>query len=740
MMKKSFFSKRIRWGGYALILAQGILLITLFAFYLGKTYQTSWQQYLTNSATYDVYLNDVADQRATQVEDYLTGQSEQKNLLIIRKEKGKMVAGDETLNIGIVGRTKHKQVDFSFFDQKIITSQDLNQLLNSTDSSASLGLGDGSVHQLKKLFRPPFAGQTTIYQLNQLVKMSGTINGHYELVGVKNDQEYQKILNQLASLTGQTPQKLKNSQIGGLGNDNFLLLQLCIFFAVTFIVLIAFFIIFFVRSLQKFGTLVLLGWTKKGILFQNLAPFLIWCLFSSTVLAVGCAAGFGQMTYFTLFMGIFLLAIIANVLLTIIAYYLASLVILLLKNIELIRGRFPHKAVYAFSVTIYLLLSLGIVILGLGIDQPFQQIQDNQHLKQQWQTVSQMAVMGDLSIGDDTASAAGSSSRLDHDLWSMYREISHKKGVYLIHTDYTSQKWLKEMQNSGVYHNLPPKAYWQFTFSPNYAAKNGIKLKQADLATAEAGTQLFLLPDSLSHQQQKQVAAYLKESALEGVSEGDVPTKFVQKKKFKFMNYHFSQPIFTWTDSTKKPTYAKNPVVYIATPENMTYVTTGGLRAAGLDGYLKFANEKVARQLVTPQRISRNGLKDNHVRFLTVNRYVDGIQKTLALTIRWFGGIALIALLLLVLCLLVIATIFKTVNEERLAVKKFLGFSFLQLYRVPLVGILGVHLLELLVTIVLSSKMGILLVVISLFIQLGIFWVYMTRSEFKQIIKLFKRG
>src|SRR5699024_10289265 len=104
MMKKSFFSKRIRWGGYALILAQGILLITLFAFYLGKMYQTSWQQYLTNSATYDVYLNDVADQRATQVEDYLTGQSEQKNLLVIRKEKGKMVAGDETLNIGIVGR------------------------------------------------------------------------------------------------------------------------------------------------------------------------------------------------------------------------------------------------------------------------------------------------------------------------------------------------------------------------------------------------------------------------------------------------------------------------------------------------------------------------------------------------------------------------------------------------------------------------------------------------------------
>ncbi|GBG93822.1 hypothetical protein LFYK43_02810 [Ligilactobacillus salitolerans] len=414
--------------------------------------------------------------------------------------------------------------------------------------------------------------------------------------------------------------------------------------------------------------------------------------------------------------------------------------ILVLKNIELIKGSFPKKILYFFSITLYLLLSAGIVAISYTTDLPLKSIAENQQLKTQWDHVSKLAVLNDLATGTDNSSIAGKSSKLDQDLWSTYAAISQKKGVYLIHADYFSPGWLASMQQDGPYHDLPEQPFWKLTFSPNFAQKNGIQLAPKELAAAESGTRLFLIPDTLSARAQNKLTAFLKEDSVLGLSADDVPTVFTKKREFRFVRYHFDKKFFTWVDSAKQESFTRQPVIYIATPENMTYIETGGIRATGLDGYLKFSSLKKAHQTMTSQLLAQHHLQDNKPAFLSVQKYIDGLQKDLRQTIRLFGSLFMVTLVLLILCLLVIATIFQTANQEKLAVKKFLGFSFFQLYRTPLLGIIFIHLLQLAVILVLKSKIGVVLVLISLLLQLILFWFYTNRNNFNEITTLFKRG
>ena len=78
--------------------------------------------------------------------------------------------------------------------------------------------------------------------------------------------------------------------------------------------------------------------------------------------------------------------------------------------------------------------------------------------------------------------------------------------------------------------------------------------------------------------------------------------------------------------------------------------------------------------------------------FLTTNRffapvkaYIDGLQKDLAMTLVWFGGAFGVLLLILIGLLLVLASIYRLSNAQKLNVQKFLGYGFVHMYRGPVI-------------------------------------------------------
>ena len=116
----------------------------------------------------------------------------------------------------------------------------------------------------------------------------------------------------------------------------------------------------------------------------------------------------------------------------------------------------------------------------------------------------------------------------------------------------------------------------------------------------------------------------------------------------------------------------------------------------------------------------------------------DGLQKEIGTTILWFGLVFVILIAILIGLLLTLATIFRIANQEKINVKKFLGFDFWQLYRSPLILLSCVILLELGIVSALQSKFGLLLMAAVSLLQLLIFSKYMARSELKRLLLAFK--
>ena len=78
-------------------------------------------------------------------------------------------------------------------------------------------------------------------------------------------------------------------------------------------------------------------------------------------------------------------------------------------------------------------------------------------------------------------------------------------------------------------------------------------------------------------------------------------------------------------------------------------------------------------------------------------------------------------MLILVGLLVTLAAVFRIANQEKINVKKFMGFSFLQMYGRPMLLLSALIVLEIATMLQLGSKFGLLLVVIVSLVQIIIF-------------------
>ncbi|MCD5500947.1 hypothetical protein LOB58_04425 [Lactobacillus delbrueckii subsp. lactis] len=107
----------------------------------------------------------------------------------------------------------------------------------------------------------------------------------------------------------------------------------------------------------------------------------------------------------------------------------------------------------------------------------------------------------------------------------------------------------------------------------------------------------------------------------------------------------------------KEPYQIRNPVIYLVVPKNMTYVEIGGIFASGMNGYLKFADQKTRERYTNKALLARFNLSDNKPNFVSVSSYIDRLQKSLWQTVIMFGAaLAILVVLLLLLVLILVMT------------------------------------------------------------------------------------
>jgi hypothetical protein len=732
---------RSRHLGYAFIAMQGALLALLTMFFLNQAYLEAWRDYPASGQSTTLYLKNIPEGQQAEVERYLLTAADERGLFIVRRDSG--LASDGSFNgfkVGVYGNAAGGRAGLDFLGQTVLEPDNLGRLLASSNPKSTLGVDTGSADSLEALphFRP--FEQVVVKQLPQLISDSDTVDGTYHVVNLSTEVERSAFMEGLVLASGLSEAELLWETSGGIQDTDFKRDILFVFLGAQVFSNMVFFLVVAVRSLDRQGKLTLLGWSRSACAKKALGPFLYAALVVVPFAAIGgwLLAGWGGVSL-TLF-SFFVLSAATNVLLVGVEMALAFAIIMLVKPLDAIRGRIPKRPLYAFGIFAYLLVSAGAVFCGYYVDGPTEMLSENAKLSQRWHDVSDYRVLSGIAVGQDAESFTGQSGQLNQDIYDWYSSIAQDDGVFLVNTQYHDRELLDSWSASGVYDVLPTDPFWLFTLSPNYLAQLGMEIGQQELDEAKAGTRLYLLPSTLSAQESEQMMEWIKESSTRSLSPGDIQTEFTKNPQFAFVSYEPSQDFFTWATSSEGSMAERDPVIYVATPENMRYFETESLRAVGFDGYLKFVDASAMDRHTQASVLAQFNLSDNELTFLPVQDYIDGLQKGIILALLWFGGTLLVLVLVLIGLLLTLATIFRIANQEMLQVKKFLGFSFWQMYRGPLLLLMAVTLLELAAALLLRSRLDLLLVGAIALAQGLIFWKYMARNELKRLLLSLKEA
>ena len=738
-MKKAQMMGKIQYAGYLLIIMQGLILALLAVFFLNQQYMAVWRTYPNSETSMTVYLKNVPAENQQNTQDYLLSAADEQSLFIVRRVSLLDNSGNTSgYKFGVYGDVDAQSAELSFMGKKVLSTSDLRELLTSDNLNSTLGVETGSIYSIGNIPTFRFYERIVLQKLPALFNDSQTVNGTYKVLGLDNQAAQSAFLTGLSEASGLPEEDFLEADSGSATNNMVLRDVLLAFLAAQIFLNTVFFLVVVMKNMPKQGKLVLLGWSRSTFAKEILGRFISFSIIVAPilVLANGIIAGWGKLSV-ALF-ACYLLAALINVLTVVVELLISASVIMLTKPLDSIRGRIPKKTLYALGVFAYLMISAGLLFCGAYIDQPMASLSNNARLAQRWESVSEYQVLSDISVGEDSDSFSGASKNLDQDLYNWYSSIADTPGVYLIHTQYYDSEILTTWQSNQTYSSIPSEPLWLFTASPNYLADLGVVIDPDVLSAAESGVRVYLIPSELSVEEKNHISEWLQERDTKSLSDGDIQTAFTQNPTFNFVEYNTNQKFFTWSTDERENTETADPIIYIATPQNMRYTETESLKATGFNGYIKFTDVQIADICMRTDMISEFNLLDNNLIFTDVHNYIDGLQKELSATLMWFGLVFLMLMLILVGLLVTLAAVFRIANQEKINVKKFMGFSFLQMYGRPMLLLSALTVLEIATMLLLGSKFGLLLVVIVSLVQIIIFVKYMAHNELKNVLAAFK--
>ena len=85
-MKKASLTGASRYLSIILIAMQGMLLVLLATFQLNNAYLDSWSKYGNNQDTFSIYLENVSEEHADDLQQYLYTEAMEHQLYIVRRD------------------------------------------------------------------------------------------------------------------------------------------------------------------------------------------------------------------------------------------------------------------------------------------------------------------------------------------------------------------------------------------------------------------------------------------------------------------------------------------------------------------------------------------------------------------------------------------------------------------------------------------------------------------------------
>lgn len=732
MTYKNILLGKMRYLILFLITIQSVLLALVAIFLAGLQYQQSWQSYNHHSGTVTVYLQKLTEEQSQDVFNYFLEQSDL-SIWTKRSESSDTGKGLNRIYIDILGSSAGFS-DFESTGKIVVSQQQFADLLSHGDNSMTIGLDKGSNNMLYELPDLLFSTPVVIERLDYTFQNTNTINGTYHINGLHDAVSRDNFLLHLSKMSGISVEDLTKESFGSSTDQGIWGIILAISIIVNALILLILFLICVLQSFKHFGTLILLGWDRKELwsaFFKNSLLFSIYIIpiISLCSWLLSGWSSFGLSSFILVFAGVSL-----SVLLLLLIFIIPTIIVYSVSPLAAIHKRLPMKPLMVTCLLFYTLVAGLLIAVSYSLDAPMNQFIDNMKVSREWKNVEDMYVISSFVEGDDVGTYAGTTNSLERSMYNFYQRISKLPGVYIAQGKFLNQEYLDAVY--GTYQHVPKKPFWYLKFSYNYLQDLGIPLSDEDLLEMRNGTRLYLLPNTLNTEELEVMKAYLQESVT--VKQGDLQTNFTENQKFIFKFYQPSRPIFTWSDSISYGTTSENPVIFVSTPENLYFMESANLVVSGYNGLLKIRDRETMEQVVSVLETEFPDLTDNRLSFTTVKNFINGLQKDLSYTFYLFGTIIAIIIITMMAIFWSFVLMYRLLFEEKLYVQYFMGFSPWKRYIGVLSLIISFSVMELIVSILVGSKLGIVMTLATFAFQIMLLYFSLFRKEGESIIQSFK--
>lgn len=732
MTYKNMLLGKIKYLILFLIAIQSVLLALVAIFLAGLQYQQSWQSYNHHSGTVTVYLQKLTKEQSQDVFNYFLEQSDL-SIWTKRSESSDTGKGLNRIYIDILGSSAGFS-DFESTGKIVVSQQQFANLLSHSDNSMTIGLDKGSNNMLYELPDLLFSTPVVIERLDYTFQNTNTINGIYHINGLNDAVSRDNFLLHLSKVSGISVEDLTKESFGSSTDQGIWGIILAISILVNAFILLILFLICVLQSFKHFGTLILLGWDRKKLwsaFFKNSLLFSIYIIpiISLCSWLLSGWSSFGLSSFILVFAGVSL-----SVLLLLFIFIIPTIIVYSVSPLAAIHKRLPMKLLMVTCLLFYTLVAGLLIAVSYSLDAPMNQFIDNMKVSREWKNVEDMYVISSFVEGDDVGTYAGTTNSLERSMYNFYQRISELPGVYIAQGQFLNQESLDAVY--GTYQHVPKKPFWYLKFSYNYLQDLGISLSDEELLEMRNGTRLYLLPNTLNTEELEVMKAYLQESVT--VKPGDLQTNFTENPKFMFKVYQPSRPIFTWSDSISYGTTSENPVIFVSTPENLYFMESANLVVNGYNGLLKIRDRKTMEQVVSVLETEFPDLTDNRLSFTTVKNFINGLQKDLSYTFYLFGTIIAIIIITMMAIFWSFVLMYRLLFKEKLYVQYFMGFSPWKRYIGVLSLIISFSVMELIVSILVGSKLGIVMTLATFSFQIMLLYFSLFRKEGESIIQLFK--
>lgn len=732
MTYKNMLLGKMKYLILFLIAIQSVLLALVAIFLAGLQYQQSWQSYNHHSGTVTVYLQKLTEEQSQDVFNYFLEQSDL-SIWTKRSESSDTGEGLNRIYIDILGSSAGFS-DFESTGKIVVSQQQFANLLSHSDNSMTIGLDKGSNNMLYELPDLLFSTPVVIERLDYTFQNTNTINGIYHINGLNDAVSRDNFLLHLSKVSGISVEDLTKESFGSSTDQGIWGIILAISILVNAFILLILFLICVLQSFKHFGTLILLGWDRKKLwsaFFKNSLLFSIYIIpiISLCSWLLSGWSSFGLSSFILVFAGVSL-----SVLLLLLIFIIPTIIVYSVSPLAAIHKRLPMKPLMVTCLLFYTLVAGLLIAVSYSLDAPMNQFIDNMKVSREWKNVEDMYVISSFVEGDDVGTYAGTTNSLERSMYNFYQRISELPGVYIAQGQFLNQESLDAVY--GTYQHVPKKPFWYLKFSYNYLQDLGISLSDEELLEMRNGTRLYLLPNTLNTEELEVMKAYLQESVT--VKPGDLQTNFTENPKFMFKVYQPSRPIFTWSDSISYGTTSENPVIFVSTPENLYFMESANLVVSGYNGLLKIRDRKTMEQVVSVLETEFPDLTDNRLSFTTVKNFINGLQKDLSYTFYLFGTIIAIIIITMMAIFWSFVLMYRLLFKEKLYVQYFMGFSPWKRYIGVLSLIISFSVMELIVSIIVGSKLGVFMTLATFAFQIMLLYFSLFRKEGESIIQLFK--